>query len=157
MPRCWTWTRYKLATLWNMRLTNMHLFGADASVRSYAGGRDLHRPRRRAHSMGVHGSQGAPVGRVELIVSKVGARYHRSSRRRHARRAGFRAKAELEAARWRSLRTHLGDDGFDYLLTMPVSSLSLASEQRPRPTRRVLWRLWLSVAPEPLDMDEGAG
>jgi hypothetical protein len=57
--------------------------------------------------------------------------------------------------RWRSLRT-FGDDGFDYLLNMPVSSLTSERVQHLEDDA-VVKRLSStpSAAPEPLDMDEG--
>jgi DNA topoisomerase-2 len=123
---------YKLATSTkNMRLTNMHLFGADASVKRYAGVDEIFTDHATVRMRTYMARKAHQLAELELIVSKVGAR----ARFTAAVVAGTlallgRAKAELEAALEESAYPTFGDDGFDYLLTMPVSSLTSERVQR---------------------------
>jgi DNA topoisomerase-2 len=119
-------TAYKLASSpKSLRLTNMHLFSEAASVKRYAGVDEIFNDHASVRLRTYVARKAHQMAELELIVSKVGAR----ARFTAAIVAGTlallgRAKVELEAALEESAYPTFGDDGFDYLLTMPVSSLT---------------------------------
>jgi DNA topoisomerase-2 len=124
-------TTYKLATSpKNMRLTNMHLFSAAASIKRYVGVDEIFHDHAAVRLRTYVARKAHQVAELELVVSKVGAR----ARFTAAVVAGTlallgRAKAELEATLAEDAYPTF-DDSFEYLLSMPVSSLTSERVQR---------------------------